>query len=170
MAFTVRKTTHRPWPVSITLLESDAAGNVQEVVNTFVGHFSPFTEDEFDAAYKAAKALYPVPDNADDAGESRTEKTDESTPIKIVLQRNAAIFAEVMVGWGPEVRDEQGQSIPFSTAALTALVTGPDGLAVSKGINAAINQFRFGYAPAKNALTSPVPGPTPGADEAAPTN
>ena len=167
MAFTVRKTAHRPWPVSITLLDSDDAGNVKEVVNTFVGHFRPFTEDEFDAAYKAAIAAYPVPERAD---VTDTEKTDEQTPIKIVLLRNAAIFSELMVGWGAEVRDEQGQSIPFSAAALTALVTGPDGLAVSRGINAAISQFRFGYAPAKNDLTSPAHGPTPGADEAAPTN
>ena len=167
MTFTVRKTTHRPWPVSVALLASDDAGNVQEVVNTFVGHFRPFTEDEFDAAYKAAIEAYPVPGRAN---ATDTEKTDEQTPVKIVLQRNAAIFSKVMVGWGAEVRDEQGQSIPFSTDALTALVTGPDGLAVSRGINSAVSQLRFGYAPAKNDLTSPTPGPTPGADEAAPTN
>ncbi len=161
MSFTVRKTTFRRWPVSITVLESDAAGNVQQVVSTFVGHFRPFTEGDFDAAYKAAIAQFPRPEGAE---------TDENTPIKVVLQRNAAIFGALMVGWGDEVRDEQGQSIAFSTEALAALVTGPDGLAVSKGINAAISQFRFGYAPEKNALTSPTPGPMPGADEAAPTN
>lgn len=162
MSFTVRRSAFRRWPISVALLEADAAGAVQESVSTFVGHFRPFSEADFDAAYKAAITQYPDPEGP--AG------SDESTPIKIVLQRNAAIFAALMVGWGDEVRDEQGQSIAYSAEALTALVTGPDGLAVSKGINAALGQFRFGVAPAKNALTSPEPGPTPGADEAAPTN
>lgn len=82
--------------------------------------------------------------------------------MPLVLRRNAAIFSRVLTGWGAEVRDENGASIPYSAEALSALVTGPDGRAVSVGINEALGQIRFGVAPQKNDATSPVPGPAPG--------
>lgn len=51
--------------------------------------------------------------------------------------------------------------------ALTGWVCGPDGLALSAGLNAALSEIRFGVAPAKNLPTSPALGPAPAADEVA---
>ena len=166
MSFTIRKTKHRAWPVSIALLEADAAGNVQEHISTFVAHFRPFTEDEFETIRKGVVAAHPVLDEQ----EKPVVETDERVPLPVTLRRNADLFAALMVGWGSEVTDEMRQPIPFSAAALAALVTGPDGLAVSVGINTALGQLRFGIAPAKNEPTSPAPGLTTGAVEVAPTN
>jgi len=164
MAFTVRKLAYRPWPVTVALFEADDAGNVSEVKNTFVAHFKPFTEDEFEALRQAANAAHPA------APDSLAPDPDENTPMPIVLRRNADLFCGVIVGWGPEVRDEHGVPLPFSPAALSALVTGPDGAAVSVGIHKAIVQIRFGAAPEKNVETSPAPGPIPSAGGAAPTS
>ena len=159
MAFTVRKITHRPWPVTITLMEADAAGVVHEVKNTFVGHFRPFTEEEFEAVMKESALIVPAPD-----------AQEERLPMPVVLKRNAFIFSRLLVGWGPEVRDEHGASVPYSAEALSALVTGPDGRAVSIALNTALTQIRHGVAPEKNVETSPAPGQEICADEMAPTS
>ena len=160
MSFAVRKLAYRPWPVEVTLQKCNSSGDVAEIKNTFVGHFRPFTEACFEHAVKTARAAHPVIEGED----------EDRPPMPILLRRNADVFAQLMCGWGAEVTDEAGIPIPFSEAALIALVTGPDGLAVSVGINTALNQIRFGVAPAKNASTSPAPGPVSGVVEAAPTN
>ncbi len=162
MAFTVRRIAHRPWPVTVVLQEADAGtGEVREVKSTFIGHFRPFTEDEFEQIVKAAEAAVPAPVGDD---------TPERLPLPLVLRRNAAIFSGVLTGWGPEVRDETGASIPYSAEALTAMVTGPDGRAVSVGFNEALAQIRYGVAPKNNDVTSPAPGHAPGEVAPAPTN
>ena len=53
---------------------------------------------------------------------------------------------------------------------ITALVTGPDGRAISVAFNEALGQIRFGVAPQKNDVTSPAPGHAPGEVAPAPTN
>lgn len=190
MAFIVRKTKHRAWPVTVTLLVGDDAGQVQAVKNTFVAHFRPFSEAEFDALVTRIAAddppcLEPLPEVdevlapdlapfevAFERGELAltAEDADERPLLSVILRRNAELFGSLIVGWGAEVRDEQGVSIPFSRATLAEMVTGADGVAISAGINTALGELRFGVAPAKNAETSPAPGPMAGADEAAPTN
>lgn len=150
MSFRICKVNHRPWPVTITLLACDEAGDVTEEKHTFVGHFKPFTEEEFDDLVREAANEFP----ADEGGDGKQD-------IKNVLKRNAYVFCGLMVGWGKEVTDEYDEPIPFSGGHLRDLVTGKDGLAVSNGINQAVNQLRFGIAPAKNSKTSPEPGLTP---------
>ena len=166
MAFTVRKIAYRPWPITVTLMEADAAGVVHEVENTFIGHFGAFSEDEFEKIMKASESAVPAPTVP---GVEAMDVKDVPLPISVVLRRNAAIFSHVLVGWGQEVRDEHGASIPYSEETLFDLVTGPDGRAVSIGINAALAQIRFGVAPQKNVETSPAPGPETGAGETAQT-
>ena len=166
MSFIVRKTAQRPWPVSVTLLESDKSGTIHETINTFVANFRTFTEEEFEAARAWAEEKIPFL-----AKEGAAPITgDSDIPVKIVLARNAMIFGEFIVGWGDEVKDEQGQPIAFSPEILTAMVTGPDGAAVSRAIHTALSQLRYGYAPEKNVETSPAPGPTPDVVDGAPTN
>ena len=167
MAFTVRKITHRPWPVTVTLMEADAAGVVHEVENTFVGHFRAFTEEDFEAVMKESAVAVPA---LLATGAETSSSQEERLPLPVVLQRNAFIFSRLMVGWGTEVRDEHGASIPYSAEALSALVTGPDGRAVSIALNTALSQIRFGVAPEKNVETSPAPGPEICADETAQTS
>ena len=144
MGLTVRKVSVRRWPVTVKQFEVNDQGEVTEAANTFVAHFRPFSEEEFEALIARAKAAHPAP--------------DENLPTPILLRRNVLVFTGLMVGWGPEVRDENRQSVPFTPETLSALVTGPDGLAVSSGINKALFEIRYGVAPEKNVLTSPAPG------------
>ena len=74
------------------------------------------------------------------------------------LRRNAAVLAEVVCGWGQEVVCEDGEPLPFSENALTALVTGVDGLAVSNAFSVAIFQMVSGVAPEKNSVSLPAHG------------
>ncbi|KIA78838.1 hypothetical protein QR66_19280 [Chromobacterium piscinae] len=64
------------------------------------------------------------------------------------LQANADLFCAVVTGW-EGVQDEQGPVL-FSPAVLRALVVGPDGPALSRGLFAAIESLRFGLAAEKN--------------------
>lgn len=155
MAFKVRKLNHRPWPVTVKLQEGDAAGNVVETAQTFVVHVRPFTEAEHADMMVALDAAWPLPEGRD------------RLDLKSILVRNADYFARLVVGWGPEVTDEAGLPLPYSSEALTALVTGPDGLALSAALNQAVNELRFGIAPAKNSATSPMPGEDSSAGEVA---
>ena len=151
--FKIRKIMHRPWPVTVKQMVCDDAGQVTAVESTFVGHFSAFSEEGLLDLQERVKAAHP-------------DGPDSGQTIAVTLRRNAETFAALLVGWGPEVADEDGQPLPFSTFALSALVNGPDGVAVSTALHVAVNQLRFGVAPEKNAPTSPAPGPTPGAGEA----
>lgn len=146
MAFKVRKTEYRAWPVTVKLLESDVLGIVTETEQTFVGHFKAISEAKHQSIIEALDAAYPLP-----AGQERLD-------MPAVLRRNADYFSRLLVGWGPEVADENGAPLPFSVEALTAMITGPDGLAISAALSRAANELRFGIAPAKNSLTSPAPG------------
>lgn len=163
MTFIVRKLKFRPWPVTVAQQDCAADGTVTQTESTFVGHFAPFTEEQFQALADAGDAAYPVPPKVD--GEPK-----KSRDMKDMLARNALIYAGLLVGWGAEVRDEGDQPLPFSAEALTALIVGPDGLAISTGLNKALDEIRFGMAPAKNLPTSPAPGPAPAAVEAAPAS
>lgn len=148
--FRYRKIDYRPWPVTVALLLcAEATGAVEEVAKTFVAHFRPFTEEGYQAAIEAAREAVPLP-----AG-----MLEADMPLALGLRRNADLFARLICGWGGEVRDEAGEAIAFSPAALAELVTGPDGMAVSAGINRALTELRLGIAPQKNSLTSPPPGP-----------
>ena len=152
--FKIRKIFNRPWPVTVTQNTCDLAGEITETQSTFVAIFKSFTEESLAALQKDAEGLFPA-----------TAK-DGSPSINESMQRNAHVFAQVLEGWGPEVVDEEGVSVPFSTEALNSLVKGPDGVLISTGLFTALGQIRFGAAPAKNAKTSPPLGPTPGAGEA----
>lgn len=148
--FRYRKIDYRPWPVTVALLLcAEATGAVEEVSNTFVAHFLPFTEAEYQAAIEAARQAVPPPEGMQEA----------DMPLALGLRRNADLFARLISGWGDEVQDEAGESVAFSPAALAELVTGPDGMAISAGINRALTELRLGIAPQKNSLTSLPPGP-----------
>lgn len=158
MAFTIRRLPYRPWPVTVAQLVSDEAGEVQEVKQTFVAHFRPFTESEYEQLEKDGEAKFPAP--ADAAG----------APLPLILQRNAKLFTALIVGWGKEVQDESGKPIPFSAKTLDAMVTGEDGLPISAALHLALQQLRYGVAPEKNLPISAAPGPSAEPAEAAGTN
>lgn len=150
--FRYRKIEYRPWPVTVALLLcAETTGAVEEISKTFVAHFRPFTEAAYQSDLVAAREAVPIP-----AG-----MLEEDLPLALGLQRNADLFARLICGWGEEVRDEAGEPVAFTPAALAELITGPDGMAVSAGINRAITELRLGIAPQKNSLTSPSPGLAP---------
>lgn len=156
----VRKLPHRPWPVTVTLMNCSESGEVTELRQTFVAHFAVLSEEEITAA---SDSVYKTGDG------SVTEPAEK--PLFEVLKKNAEFFCKMLVGWGSEVVDESLKPIPFSAKALTAMVTGPDGVAVSTGINRAIFEFRHGLKPelAKNSLASLVDGPKTAEAEASET-
>jgi len=153
MAFKVRKSESRRWPVTVKLLESDAAGVVVENEQTFVALWRPVTEAE---RVEIAKALEEKFGGADAAKLTAAD----------MLARNADYFGRLLVGWGDEVVDESGQPIPFSVERLTEMITGLDGLAISAALNQADLEIRLGFGARKNASTSPAPGEASGAGEA----
>jgi hypothetical protein len=156
-----RKLTHRPWPVAVAFLDCDeATGAVTETEQTFIAHFKPFSEADLLAARRQIFG-----DEADPTNKARLEEM----PVAVYAMLEAAFFAALVTGW-TQVSDESGGGVPYSDAALTALCTGEDGPAFRRGFNRAISQIRFGVAPAKNAETSPSPGPTPASVEAASAN
>lgn len=144
--FKVRRPQTRAWPVTVMLLSCCAAsGAILETEQTFMAQFKSFSEKEYERTVEAAKSIHPAPDGED------------SLSVSLMLQRHTHIFAALIVGWDG-VSDEGGAPIPFSVAALADLVNGPDGVAVMRGVNSALNQLRFGNAPEKNSSTSPAPG------------
>lgn len=145
MGFIVRKPDFRPWPVTVRLHVSDDAGSVTLVEQTFVGHFMPFTEGEHAAISEEIDAAWPKPEDG------------KAIPRERILERNSAYFARLMTGWDG-VHDDQGAALPFSAGALDALVTGPDGFAISEALFVAIAELRNGVAPIKNLLPSAAPG------------
>lgn len=163
MSFKIRKTAYRAWPVSVTLQEGDAAGNVTNVTQTFVAHFKPFSERDFAEALTDVETFHPAPAVVPPASEPVLS-------FELILVRNADLFGRFVTGWGSEVTDESGNPIPYSTEALSDLVTGPDGLAVSAGFAAAFNELRFGRAAEKNSLTLAAPGDGSNAVKVGPAN
>lgn len=149
-----RKAGHRAWPVTVSLMVcAEETGLVTRSDHSFIAHFTIFSESDYRAAFAAAKVAVPAPEGGD----------DDDLPLGVGLKRNADLYSRLICGWGPEVVDPAGASVPYSVEALTEFVTGPDGMAISAGINSAITELRLGIAPAKNLQTSPSPGPT--ADE-----
>ena len=164
--FKVRKLGYRPWPVTVTLMDCNESGEVTELKQTFVGHFAMLPEKEITAI-------------SDQVFGSEEKTGDDSAPapkplsetLSEMLEKNAKFFCKMLVGWGKEVVDENKTPIPFSAEALTTIVTGPDGIAFSAGINRAIFEFRHGIKPEleKNSPASPVDGPKTAEAEASET-
>jgi len=151
MAFRPVKTDVRRWPVVLTFHVCDDAGSVAEIEQSFIGHFAPFTEDQYLALRR----------------EIFGDETDESvrrriadTPVAEFAHLEARFFARLLRGWS-HVENDDGTPRPYSAAALDALVTGEDGAVVRAGLNRSLVELRFGMAPRKNAATSPSPGQTP---------
>lgn len=150
--FVVRKINYRPWPVKVVFQEADAAGVIQSLEQTFIGHFRPFSEAEFEAV----------------SAQVRGDDKPGDLPLAELLRRNADLFGSLLSGWSG-VADVNGVPLPYSTEALRELVTGPDGLVVSAAINVALGEIRFGAAAAKNSTTSGGDGRMPAPAEAAPS-
>lgn len=150
--FIVRKLNHRPWPVVVKLQSANEAGEIVIDEQRFIAHFAAFSE----ADYKQLIDELNGPDSTPAA----------DLPVAELLERNAKLFSRLIVGWSNEVRDEAGQPLPYSFEQLRALVTGPDGMAISAAINVALAEIRFGSASAKNSPTSAAPGQPPAASGA----
>lgn len=153
MAITIRKITHRPWPVTVRIPVCDeTTGQVAELEQTFIAHWQAFSESTLKAVFEEADRHFPPP------------AAGSVLPLDVALKKNAWVFAQLLTGWSA-VRDESENDIPYTEEALTDWVCGADGLALSAGLNASLSEIRFGVAPAKNSPTSPAPGPARAADE-----
>lgn len=112
-----------PWPVDVRL---PAAGG--EFVTQ---RFTALVKVRSEADYER---LLATPAEADGAP-AKTQKD--------VLDDNARLFPEFIAGWD-DVRTPDGAPRPFTPDALTALVTGPHGPAISAGLWQAIAEVRHG--------------------------
>lgn len=158
---TYRKLDYRPWPITVAFQVCDeATGQVAEVDHRFIGHFIPFAEADL-----LALRLSVFGDEAEAGNKQRLA----DMPVADYERLEARFFAGLLCGWS-QVADEHGTAMPYSAEALKGLCCGPDGAAFRRGINRAVSEIRFGVAPAKNAETSPSPGPVPAAVEAASTS
>lgn len=164
--FTVRKLKYRPWPITVALQMLGEDDEVVEHKHTFIGHFAPFSEEKFKAVWDEVSAAKKDAVANETGDVEHVEEPKGAPALHEVLQRNAVVFSRILVGW-EKVRDEEGADIPFSHEALTAMVTGPDGLAISAGISNALHEIRFGKVGVKNSNTSAKPGPNAGAAEVA---
>lgn len=151
-----RKLDYRPWPVGVTFQVCDeATGVVTEVEQTFIAHFKPFSEADL---LRARREVFG--DETDVANNARIN----ALPVAEYAVMESCFFAALVCGWS-SIADEDGSPVSYSATALQGLCAGPDGAAFRRGINRAITQIRFGVAPAKNAETSPSPGPVPASGE-----
>lgn len=123
-AFVIVENPTVQWPVVVKIPNG---GTFDET--RFTGVFKVLSEEEFEAWGAAPD----VP-----AEELSNRKLSQ------VLADNAEKFAQVLIGWGPEVMDSAGNSVPFTPELLKAQVRGKHGLALSSGLNAALHQIRFG--------------------------
>lgn len=166
MTFKIRKLDYRAWPVTVSLQECDDNGAVTEIEQTFVAHWKPVTEADRKAIEAEVDKVHPLPKPATDVARQTISADPGEAPaadggrlnLEALLARNADYFARLVVGWGPEVKDDAGQPVPFDVATLKALITGPDGLAFSTALVRADNEIRYGLAPAKNFKPSPAHG------------
>lgn len=157
MAFKVRKIQFRRWPVTLIGHECGDDGTVAEVNARFVGHFRPIDE----AGVLALRAeVFGAGDDEDLAAAARARTVAAQAALE------GEFYGRLMCGWEGVTGDDD-QPLPWSEQAVQALCTGPDGPAARRALAAAVLEIRFGLAPAKNAVTSPAPGPTPGAGEVA---
>lgn len=128
-AFVIDPTPTVRWPV---IVQIPAEGGFEEW--RFIGIFKVLPEEDFEAWDDAPE------DAEDDAPKVADRK------LSAVLADNARKFAGVLVGWD-EVTDPAGRPVTFTTALLQEQVCGPRGLALSAGINKALQQIRFGLSP-----------------------
>ncbi len=155
MSFKVRKTQHRPWPITLVGQECQADGSVLEVTSRFIAWFKPFTEAE----------ILDIRNEIFGAGSDEELKAArENRTLAKQAELDGEFFSRLLCGW-EHVTDEDDQPLEFSPARAWALCAGPDGAIVRAALSDAVLQIRFGIAPAKNVATSPAPGPTPGAVE-----
>lgn len=166
MEFTVRKIKNRLWPVTVTGAVCQEDGSVTVVKQTFIAHWAPFTAEDLEGINQELDKRFPKTVITVDA-EGKMKLPDGKFPSDSqVLARNAAFYPQLIKGWGAEVKDEAGNAIPYSESALAAMITGPDGMAFSNGLGAALQEIRTGAAPLKNSPTSPESGPPPASVEA----
>ncbi|WP_153117368.1 hypothetical protein [Rhodocyclus tenuis] len=160
MAFKIRQSTTRRWPVNVILRDCNAEGVVVEETHTFIGLWRSFGESDVVAARKAV------------FGEGTDEVLSESAKRRTVseqAQLDADFISALLVGW-EGVSDEDGNPVPYTPGALAELVVGPNGPELRRALNVAVLEIRFGMASAKNVSTSPIPGQETGMGEAAQTN
>lgn len=120
-AFVIDPTPTVRWPVTVRI---PVEGGFEEW--RFTGIFKVLPEEAFEA----------WDDVPEDAGRKLSE----------VLADNARKFAGVLVGWDG-VTDPEGRPVTFTAGLLQEQVCGPRGLALSAGINKALQQIRFGLSP-----------------------
>jgi hypothetical protein len=72
-------------------------------------------------------------------------KAEGDAPPKLseVVELNAPIFARLITGW-VDVRDRDGNKVPYTPEKLAEQITGPRGPALSAGLWRAINEVRYG--------------------------
>lgn len=152
-AFVILENPTVRWPVNVRV---PVDGGFEEW--RFTGVFRVLTEEEFDAwgvkpAIEAIDPSAPAPEPVE----------APARPLSQVLADNADKFAQVLVGWD-DVTDANGQSIPFTAGVFKAQVTGPNGRALSVGINTALAQIRYGVSPDQPgaALGNSAPPPAAG--------
>jgi len=131
-AFVIDPTPTVRWPV---IVQVPAEGGFEEW--RFTGVFKVLPEEDFEAWDDA-------PEGAEDDASEGAKVADRK--LSAVLADNARKFAGVLVGWD-EVTDPAGRPVTFTTALLQEQVCGPRGLALSAGINKALQQIRFGFSP-----------------------
>lgn len=153
MAFKIRKPAFRPWPVTVKLPACGADGQVVEIPQTFIGHFTTFSEADYTAI---ERELF----GDKDAQRERVLSPREQAELE------AQLVFRLLTGWEGIFADDDAP-LPFSAPALAELFTGPDGPLLRRAFGQSIFELRFGLAPAKNVATSPLPGLTPAPGEAA---
>lgn len=164
--YIIKKTAFRRWPVTVTRPECDDAGNLTTVSYSFIVHWAPFTEAQLKTIFDQLDIDHPAPQPPKDA---QGNVTGDAPPMDnaALLARAAALHRQLVVGWGPEVCNENGGPVPFTPGMLTEMITGDDGLFMAGAFNTALFELRHGVAPAKNLPASPATGPVPAAGEAA---
>ncbi|HJW23758.1 MAG TPA: hypothetical protein VJ576_02580 [Rhodocyclaceae bacterium] len=147
------------WPVTVRM-PATGGGFVDR---RFTARFRVLSEE-------GHKALFSSPDAAKAGGQEGAEKAEAEKELVLseVLQDNAERLPKIVVGWGEDVTDPQGRPVPFSVSTLQALITGPHGAAISKGFWQAVNEIRYGLAPAGGAsLGNSAPPSATGSDSTA---
>ncbi|MDD5176752.1 MAG: hypothetical protein PHQ05_10060 [Sterolibacterium sp.] len=165
MSFIARRSKFRNWPVTVKQSECNDAGEVTETASTFVAHWRPFTEEDIENLLEAAKSKYPAPkvDILPTPTEGKAEEVslkegEGPVPMSVALKRNAHLFCNIVGGWGEEVTGEDKSPLQFSEKELAAMITGPDGMAISTGLHRSLLELRYGLAREKNLPASPAPG------------
>lgn len=89
-------------------------------------------------------------------------QASEEASTEMTLAENARRFPDFICGFGDDIQGADGSPIPFSVEKLQALVTGPYGGSLSRGLWDAITEVRY-----KARLGNFAPPPATGADTAA---